>query len=313
MTKNRFFYAALFAATLSFGLTSCNTKDDDEIVLDNTIKSTIAEEVLQKSTDVNIPPVEQTPAVVEMEAGAPVSKVVMCSNNKFIAYTATKSGRAIVDGSNVFTGTYDISLAGFVINSPELGLQITIPLDLIGSVKIGDDAYAIASSLKVPDSATPTELSICRTWSNPTYTAGVYFDKLPVYGTKVEDKAGLSSIKDLSKTVLNRIIAKDSNLRDEGFELLSSDIESLTFTSSKVYLRYENARVEESTWEWIDQSKGQLKTVIDGKDVTLEARFEKGNPNKAYFVIDANCTGVGGLGVHTLSGRLVCTMTESSK
>lgn len=312
MKRNHVLCFALLAATMSLGFTSCSVEDDPEIVLDNTIKPTIIDDVLQKTATVTLPAVATTPAVVEIAAGAPVSKIVIGSDGKAIVFaTNAPAARAIVDGSNVFTGTYTITAEGFVIACPELGLDIIVPADLLSDIHIGDDAYAIVSSLQVPASASATELSICRTWTNPIYTAGVFFDKLPVYGVKAEDKAGVASIKDLAKNVLNRILAEDSNLRNEGFELLSSDIETLTFTHDRVYVRFENGRVEESTWSWTDQTKGQLSTVIDGKNVALDVRFETGSPNKAYFVVDANCEGVGGLGVHTISGRLVCTMTDA--
>lgn len=311
MKKIYFLSAALFAATFSLGLTSCSVEDDEEIVLDSTVKSTVVDDVMSKSTDNVIPAAKQAPIEIKLASGAPISKIIIGSNAKAILYKSNaQAARAIVDGSNVYTGTYTITADGFVIACPELGADILVPADLVSDIHIGDDAYAIASATEVPTSATATDLSICRTWSNPTYAAGVYFDKLPVYGVKAEDKAGVKSIKDLANAVVNRILAEDSSLRNEGFDILSSDIESLTFTADKVYLRFENGRVEESTWAWNDKSKGQLKTVVDGKDVTLDARFESGTPNKAYFIIDANCEGVGGLGVHTLSGRLICTMTD---
>lgn len=310
MKKNCFFYAALFAAALSFGLTSCGVEDDPGIVLDDTIKPTVIDDIQKLPTNVTLPAAKQEPAVVEMSEESPVSKILLGSDSKALVFTKSVAARAIVDGTNVYTGTYTITSEGYVVECPELGASIIVPFDLVGDIQIGEDAYAIEESLKVPDSATPAELSICRTWGNPSYTAGVFFDKLPVYGTKDEEKASVQSIQVLAKKVLDRIVAQDSSLRDEGFKLLSSEIESLTFTSQKVFVRFTDKRVEESVWSWTDQSKGQLKTVIDGKDVALEARFEA--PNKAYFIVTANCEGVGGLGVHTLSGKLICTMTDSS-
>lgn len=313
MKKIYFLSAALFAAILSLGLTSCSVDDDEEIVLDNTIQTTIADEVLTKAADVTLQTVEQTPAVVELAADAPVSKIVIGTDGKAILYMNQQAPRAIVDGANVYTAEYEVTNEGIKIVCSELGVNILVPADLVGEITFDNNSYAIIGALQVPATASPAEHNICRTWSHPVYTAGVFFDKLPVYGASAADKAGVNSIRELASKVLDRIVAQDSDLHDEGFKLLSSDIESLTFTNEKVYLRFTNGNVEESTWTWTNQSKGQLKTVIDGKDVALEARFEGGTPNKAYFVIDANCEGVGGLGVHTLTGRLVCTMNDATK
>lgn len=310
MKKVFYLSAVLFAAPLTFGLTSCSVEDDSEIVLDDEIKPTIADEVLTKATDVKLQTVEQTPAVVELAENAPVSKIVIGSDGNALLYMNAQAPRAIIDGTNVYTASYNVTAEGIVIVCEELGVNILVPADLANEVTIDNASYAILGALQVPANATAAELNICRTWKNPVYTAGVFFDKLPIYGVSAADKASVRSIQELASKVLDRIVAQDSDLRNEGFKLLSSDIESLTFTSEKVYLRFTNGKVEESTWTWTDKNKGQLKTVVDGKDVVLEARFEEGTPNKAYFVIDANCEGVGGLGVHTLSGRLVCTMTD---
>lgn len=309
MKATRFFGAALFAVALCAGMVSCDNEDDPGIVLDPTIQPTVVDDVLaQPTVDIDADATRPVPTVVELEASAPVTKLVI-GPREVIAYLAESTpARGTTEASNVFHGTYTIGLSGFTFTVPGIG-EITVPMDMIGSVLIGGLPYSIDAALAtVP--GTPGEVSLCRTWTNPTYRAGIYFDKLPIYGVSDTEKNGSRSIAELARTVLSRIIAEDSKFVNEGFKLLSSDIESLTFTSNKVYLVFENGRVEESSWKWVDQAKGKLSTVIDGKDVVIETRFEKGTPNKGHFVIDANCEGIGGLGAHTISGRLVCSMND---
>lgn len=310
MKKNLFFYAALIASALSFGLVSCSVEDDPEIELDKTIKPTVIDDILAKPSAVTLPSTDQAPIEVELSTESPVSKIVIGSDNKALLYKANVQARAIVGSTNVFTGEYTIEGDCFVIVCEELGLNIKVPMDFLDDVTINDVSYKIEETLQIPTSATTADENICRTWTRPVYTAGVFFDKLPVYGVSDADKEEVADIKVLAKRIFDRIVAENSDLRDEGFDLLSSNIESLTFTANKVYLRFEDGRVEESTWEWTDLSKNLLKTVVDGKEVALEARFEA--PDKAYFIVTANCEGVGGLGVHTLSGALICKMVESA-
>lgn len=312
MKTLRFFGAALMAVTLSFGMTSCGSDDDDNgIVLDPTIKATIAD-VVEKYPAVELGKlVSVLPdgafTVSIKDAKAAITKIVVDDTKAIVYKSETK---AVVDGENVFVCQYKLEGDKIVISCPELEANITVSMDDAADILINDDPFK-AELAKAPAAATPNEVSICRTWKNPGYTAGVWFDKLPIYGVQAAEQKEVKEIKVLAKSVMDKLIAKDSKLYDDGFKILSSDIESVTFlTNNVVYVVYTNGKVEESTWKWTNQANGELSTVIDGKDVALTARFQKGTPNKAYFVITANMEGVGGLGVHTLTGRLVCNLND---
>lgn len=310
MKVTRFFGAALCAVFLSLGMASCSNDDDKGIVLDDSVSPTVIDDILGKATGVGLGAIKCAPRVVELSPAAPISKIVIGSEGEALLFMP--ESKAVVSGSNFYMATYEITSSDIVIVSEELGL-ITIPLtDVVGAAAtIDSETYKITKYMEIPKDATPTAVSIYRSWYAPTYTAGVFFDKLPIYGVTSADKVGKSKIETLKNEVLRRIIAKDSNLKDQGFKILTHDIACLTVTAENFYVVYDNGDVESSTWKWLDQAKGKLQTVIDGKEVVIDVRFEKGNPNKAYFVIDANCEGIGGLGVHTISGRIICTMSDS--
>lgn len=301
----RMFGAAMMAVVLSSGMVSCGD-DDEVIVLDPEIKKTIVDEVLTLSKDVALEDAKfiTTPKEVSIPKG-PLKKIVFCEEEA-ILYVADAT-RAIVDGKNVFVCEYTMDGTNLIIENDELG-TITVSMTGIMEVMIDKDSYP-CEVVTLPAAATPTAVGLCRTWKNPTYQAAIFFDQLPIYG--VNEHKTYTEVKPLIEDVLDKILAQDSNLRDRSFQLLSSDIESVNFmTNGKVYLKFADGKVEESDWEWISEADGKIKTVVDGKDVVIDVRFEAGEPNKAHFVIDANCAGIDGLGVHSLSGRIIANTID---
>ena len=134
---------------------------------------------------------------------------------------------------------------------------------------------------------------------------------LPVLEETLSDFDNIKVInEDIMNVDLNKLIS-DQGLKNEGFNLLRNNLTGVNFVNNgTVYFTYADGKIEESTWKWIDKTNGKLNTTLDGVNVNVVLRFKKGQPNTAYFVIDANLAGIGGLGVHTLSGQLICTMTD---
>lgn len=306
--------AAMFAAVLCFGFASCGSdSDDDPIVLPDDIKPTVIDEALALPNE-KLPDVmkEGVQRIIETtSATARLEKVVLVKGMEAIVYPKALT-KAIND--NAIVCTYTIEGGYIVIDTKSTLGEIKIPVE--GAVEIvTSTGTEPAKEITLPAPSTDNAKSLCRPWGNTKFKAGVFFDKVPVWGANDSEKKDYNSIIDLKNAVVNKLI-KDSNLRDEGFKLLTNNLIAANFMSNNVvYFTYHNVQkntisVEESKWSWVDEAKGKLKTTLDNVEVNVDVRFQKGTPNKAVFIIDANLAGVGGLGVHTLSGRLVCTMTE---
>lgn len=308
MKTIKFLGAALMAATLAFVNVSCSSNDDDdEIVLDNTIKLTTVDDAMAIASEaLEAPEKTTTPSIITPDAGCSIDKIVVGDGGKAFLYA--KVTKAI--NSDVIVCTYRVEDGKIIINGGSLfGDVVVTTVDNALSIAINGVLFGGTKQ----DTALPgsvNAVNICRAWSNATYTAGIYVDKLPIYGATASEKQEVSSIVSLKNAIMTKL-KKENNMTDEGFKFLEHNIVGINFLNNgKVYITYDNSTVEESSWRWIDESKGKLSTTIDGYDVNVDVRCTKGKPNTAYFIIDANMQGVGNLGVHTLSGRLVCKMKD---
>lgn len=301
----------LLAATLSLGAISCEDAENAPIVLDPTIKPTVVDEVLAKMSDkLDAHHGEVTPFIAFPDKGAPIRKIVIAEGGKAFLYSAPSEAitRSII--SDVITCEYKIVDGNIVINAGKEYGDITIT-SIGNAVKIAIESVIYAAEKEeTPAPTTESAVNICRAWSKAKYSAGIYFDKLPIYGAIDKEKVEVDDIRILKKSIMDKLVT-DTKLKDEGFKFLENNIVGINFlTNGKVYVTYSNDTVEESEWNWIDEAKGKLHTTIDGKEVDIDVRCEAGTPNTAYFIIDANLNGVGGIGKHTLSGRFVCKMTD---
>ncbi|MCQ2220172.1 MAG: hypothetical protein MJZ12_02195 [Prevotella sp.] len=302
MKKRNVFYAAFVAFALALGFSSCSSSEDDPIVLPDEIKPTITDEILAMPLEVLDQPKDNDEEAVISVTDAPIEKIVLAKGKKAMIYK--KTTRAIND--NVILCSYKVVGSDIVIEA--LGYTIKIGTGAVASVMIGNDEYP--AKKQAIDAPAGNEVSLCRAWGNAKYRAAVKFDQLPVYGAKADEQVEVASIIDLNKKILNKLIS-DQGLKNEGFNLLRNNLTGVNFVNNgTVYFTYADGKIEESTWKWIDKTKGKLNTTLDGVNVNVELRFKKGQPNTAYFVIDANLAHIGGLGVHTLSGQLICTMTD---
>lgn len=299
-------WVALMAMLACFAFVSCNNNEDDPIELDPTIKKTVADEVMELSpVELSKKSKTDTPIVIHFKnSDCPLEKIVILDTESLLY---PKQTRAI--SSDVITCPYTIDGDVITIKSGSAYGDIVVKLGDVIEVTINDITYtADQESLPEPDSA--SEVGLCRCWTNAKYSAGIYFDKLPIYGANEAEKAEKSDVRNLKDAIMNKLMA-EKGLKDEGFAFLNDNITGVNFlTNGIVYITYSSGRVEESAWKWIDEAKAKLNTTIDGVKVDVDVRFKSGTPNTAYFVIDANLQGVGGLGVHTLSGKLVCKMTD---
>lgn len=303
MKKRNVFYAAFVAVALALGFSSCSSSEDDPIVLPDEIKPTITDEILAMPLEVLGQPVENDEEAVYSITDAPIGKIVLAKGKKAMVYKNT-TVRAIND--NIIICNYKVVGTDIVIEAA--GYTIKIGTGAVASVVIDEMVYS--AKKQAIDAPAGNEVSLCRAWGNAKYRAAVKFDQLPVYGAKADEQVEVASIIDLNKKILNKLIS-DQGLKNEGFNLLRNNLTGVNFVNNgTVYFTYADGKIEESTWKWIDKTNGKLNTTLDGVNVNVVLRFKKGQPNTAYFVIDANLAGIGGLGVHTLSGQLICTMTD---
>jgi len=309
MKTLRFICAATLAAIMSFSITSCGTKDDDEgIVLDPTIKKTVVDEVIEMPIT-NINEDERTvelAKITPIKEDCPIDKFVLLYDNN--AFLFPKSGTRAFN-SGVISCTYTVQGKNIIIETGKSYGKVTIKLDAITQVYMNGETYE-ASKEDIPALTSVSEKNLCRTWKNAKYSAGIYFDKLPVYGAIESEKGEVDDVRILKNAIMQKLI-KEEKLKDEGFKFLNNSIKAVNFLADGyLYITYADDTVEESKWTWKDQSAAKLNTYIDGVNVDVDVRYKTGTPNEVYFVIDANLKGVGGLGQHTLSGRLICHMTE---
>lgn len=308
MKKRNFFFAAFMAVTLAFGFTSCSSSDDDPIIIDPTIKETIKDEILKLPIDVLDAP--QADGAVEKYTieSAPIESVILTKSDKAIVKINPLT-KAFND--NVIVCNYTVEGTNIVIKAGKYTIKVNM-LD-VANIIIDDQPYSCTTE-ELPEPTEANEISLCREWKEAKYTASLYFDKLPVWGAKTEEKKELSDIRELNNKVITKLI-KDSNLRDEGFKMISNNLTGVNFVSNgTVYFTYQDGKIEESTWKWKDKKNAKLTTTLDGKEVTIDIRFKKGasadKVNTVYFIIDTKIEGVGGLGVHELTGQLICKMTD---
>lgn len=302
MKKRNIFYAAFVAFAFILGFSSCSNSEDDPIVLPDDILPTVTDAILAMPLDVLDQPKDNDEEAVISVTDAPIEKIVLAKGKKAMIYK--KTTRAIND--NVILCSYKVVGSDIVIEA--LGYTIKIGTGAIASIAIDEILYS--AKKQAIDAPAGNEVSLCRAWGNAKYRAAVKFDQLPVYGAKADEQVEVASIIDLNKKILNKLIS-DQGLKNEGFNLLRNNLTGVNFVNNgTVYFTYADGKIEESTWKWIDKTNGKLNTTLDGVNVNVVLRFKKGQPNTAYFVIDANLAGIGGLGVHTLSGQLICTMTD---
>lgn len=303
--------AAMFAAMLTFGFTSCDDSDDAPINLPDDIKPTVIDEALAIVSD-KLPGIDKAgiERFIESKGGMLDKILVYKSGTAIVIPAATKA-----INEEAIVCNYEIKDDFIVITAPapigEIKISTTVAVDAAVSIILNGGTEA-ATEIAIPAASTDNAKSLCRPWSKAKYKAGVLFDKVPVWGAQEKEKVDYNSIIDLQNAVAKKLTT-DSDLKDNGISILSKNLIGASFASNnKVFFTFEDVRgkksIEESTWKWIDEAKGTLETTLDGEKVKIDVRFQKGTPNKAIFVIDAKVKGIGGLGVHTLSGRLVCTM-----
>lgn len=308
MKTLRTFLTAILAVTLSFNLASCSDSDDDPIVLDPTVKETIAEQIMAMSSE-SLPAVTKVGSDIIITAtspDSPIEKIVITKEGKAIVYPAvTRSSVA----TNTIECTYTLDGDDMIINAGGTLGTIRVSVSSVAtSIFINSTSYN-ATSLEVPAQATATEVSLCRNWSNTKYRAAVWFDKLPVYGANDNEMTEVTDIRTLKNNILDKVTTEDIN--KENFNILKNNLVSAYFLNNKtVYFTYSNGNVEESSWKWLNESEGKFETYIDGGKVIVDVRFKKGTPNTAYFVIEGTVNCTGNLGKHVVSGKLICTMTD---
>lgn len=308
MKTLRTFLTAILAVTLSFNLASCSDSDDDPIVLDPTVKETIAEQIMAMSSE-SLPAVTKVGSDIIITAtspDSPIEKIVITKEGKAIVYPAvTRSSVA----TNTIECTYTLDGDDMIINAGGTLGTIKVSVSSVATSIIINSASYNATSLEVPAGATATEVSLCRNWSNTKYRAAVWFDKLPVYGANDNEMTEVTDIRTLKNNILDKVTTEDIN--KENFNILKNDLVSAYFLNNKtVYFTYSNGNVEESSWKWLNESEGKFETYIDGGKVIVDVRFKKGTPNTAYFVIEGTVNCTGNLGKHVVSGKLICTMTD---
>lgn len=301
---------AILAATLSMSAISCTNDENDPIVLDDTIMPTVVDDVLAKSSE-SLDKAEKAvaPAVITPESTSSIKKIVIGDGMK--AYIYPIGTKAI--NSDVIVCEYTIEDGNIVIKGGDTFGDITIT-SVENAVEIAFQGMNYKGEKKETTAPKSTnEINICRAWSNAKYSAGIYVDKLPVYGAKEDEKKETDNIVDLKNAIMKKLETKEGFIND-GFKFLNNNITGVNFlTNGTVLISYDNGTVEESDWKWVDEANGKLTTTIDGKEVDVDVRCEtakNGKSNTVYFVIDANLEGVGNLGVHKLSGRLICKMTD---
>lgn len=297
----------LIAAILGFTTVSCSDSDNAPIVLDDSIPPTTVDDALAIVSEV----IAATDSKGVLSSISPASD---CAIGKIVAGYGKafifKSGATRAINSDVIVCEYKVENGKLIINGgAEFGEIVVTTVD--NAVSIAFQGMMLPGTKEdLAPAKSDSEISICRAWSNATYTAGIYVDKLPIYGAKPEEKVERSSIIELKDAIMNKL-QKDNKMTDDGFKFLAHNIVGLEIlTNGKLYISYDNGNVEESDWRWISEKDGKFTTTIDGKSVNVDVRYKAGDPNTAYFVIDANLEGVGNLGVHELSGRLVCRMTD---
>lgn len=318
MEKRNFFYAAFVALAFVLGFSSCSNSEDDPIVIDPTVKTTITDLLLKEtSEDIGKPDPDFAVREWTVTDDAPVEKVIISKSEKAIVYLSKKAAgakgtRAAAINENVIVCDYTMEGSNIIIQAG--GHTIKVSIIDYASIIIDEIAHATNSDL-LPAPTDVNEIALCREWKNAEYTASVYFDKLPIYGAKAEEQTFIKDVRELTKKVKDKLIKDGSNgLKDEGFDMLRNNLVGVNFLNNgTVYFSYQDGKVEESSWKWIDKSKGKLNTTLDGVNVNVDLRFKKGGEgkvNNAFFIIDANLRGVGGLGVHDLNGQLICRMTD---
>lgn len=319
MKKRNIFYAAFAALAFVLGFSSCSNSDDDPIVLDPTVKTTITDLLLAEKSDVLDKPLADF-AVREWTVtdDAPIAKVIISKSEKAIVYLA-KEGVAPAKGTRAAAINEDVIVCDYTVEGSNIVVNVaghTIKVSLIdyANIIVDEVAHATTSEL-LPAPTDNNEIALCREWKNAKYTASVYFDKLPIYGAKAEEQVELADVRTLTKNVKDKLIKNGSNgLKDEGFDMLRNNLVGVNFLNNgTVYFSYQDGKVEESSWQWVDKAAGKLKTTLDGVAVNVVLRFKKGDEGKvntAFFIIDANLKGIGGLGVHDLNGQLICKMTD---
>ena len=310
MKKINLLGTAILAATLSLSAISCSDSENDPIVLDSSIMPTVVDDVLAMSSE-SLGKTEKAvdPAVITPESASSIKKIVIGDGMK--AYIYPLGTKAI--NSDVIVCEYKIEDGNIVINGGDTFGDITIT-SVENAVQIALKGMNYKGEKKETTAPKSTnEVNICRAWSNAKYSAGIYVDKLPVYGAKGNEKKETDNIVDLKNAIMEKL-KTENNMVDDGFKFLQNNITGVNFlTNGKVLISYSNGTVEESDWKWVDEANGKLTTTIDGKEVDVDVRCEaakNGKSNTIYFVIDANLEGVGNLGVHKLSGRLICKMTD---
>lgn len=318
MKKRNIFYAAFAALAFVLGFSSCSNSDDDPIVLDPTVKTTITDLLLAEKSDVLDKPLADFDVrewIVTDDA--PIAKVIISKSKKAVVYlskkkdASAKGTRAAAINEDVIVCDYTVDASGNIVVNVA-GHTIKVSIEDYANIIVDEVVHATTSEL-LPAPTDNNEIALCREWKNAKYTASVYFDKLPIYGAKAEEQVELADVRTLTKNVKDKLIKSGSNgLKDEGFDMLSNNLVGVNFLNNgTVYFSYQDGKVEESSWQWVDKAAGKLKTTLDGVAVNVVLRFKKGDKgNTAYFIIDANLKGIGGLGVHDLNGQLICKMTD---
>lgn len=307
--KKTFLFAAFMAVALAFGFTSCSSSDDDPIDLPKDILPTITDNLLAMVSE-NLSAEESgvpSKVITLSDVKAPIEKLILSKSMKAILYKNPLT-KAIND--NVIVCNYEIEGTNIIIKVD--GYTIKVSMTDMNNIIIDEQVFAVTTNT-LPEPTAVNDINLCREWKDAKYTAAIKFDNLPVWGAKTEEQTEFADVRELNRKVINKII-KDSSLKDEGFNMLRNNLVGVNFVNNgTVFFSYQDGKVEESTWKWVDASKGKLNTTLDGKNVNVDLRFKKGEagkPNTAYFIIDANLAGVGGLGVHHLTGQLICKMTD---
>ena len=113
MEKRNFFYAAFVALAFVLGFSSCSNSEDDPIVIDPTVKTTITDLLLKEtSEELESPKKDFAVRGWTVTDDAPVAKVIVSKSEKAIVYlkmaASAKGTRAAAINENVIVCDYTI-------------------------------------------------------------------------------------------------------------------------------------------------------------------------------------------------------------
>lgn len=302
MKKIHFFGAALMAAVMSLGLTSCGSEDTtDQPIIGPTVVE--IDKAIEEMKHIVLDPAKGSEHVktIAFKEDAPIAKLHVLDDSKVLAVlpklpalSPTRAG-----GEEYAEGTYTVNPDGSVTASVA-GYTIEIGVTS-NMVTINDVLFSTEMITGTTSDATAT---LCRTWYPTKYDVVAYA------GSKVIGHYEETSLVALQNT-LNKEIGAD-------VKLLDGDVNKITFMSNNTIItNYKNKNYEVASWDWTSEAAGILTASFSAKDrdmmyVPSFVRFVKGTPNTCYLVSAFKTVTTGkGKEEFTVDLKVVITMNDA--